>query len=125
MQPSHPAPRLNTNWRLELQAPLELEGARIVAGLVHCAESGTGWIDDDFLVANQVAEGDVVGYVQAIHAEDELDAFGDVEGAVEGSRQAVDVWTAEAIGRDASGVSDGAGLRVAEGADAGCASNWG
>lgn len=55
---------------LELQTPLKLEGARIVAGPAYRAEGGSGWVDADLIVLEVVAKGDVVGYVIAIHAED-------------------------------------------------------
>jgi len=117
---------VETTSMLELQTPLELEGARIVAGTDYCAENGTGCIvciDADLIVLEVVAKGDVVGYVIAIHAEDELGAVGDVEGAVEGHRQAEVGLRAKTKGRNTVRVSDGAGLRVAEGSGAACASN--
>ena len=84
LKSAHPAPRLKTIKDLELNAPLELEGARIVGGPAYRAEGGSGWVDTDLIVLEVVAKGDVVGYVIAIHAEDEFGAAGDVKGAVDG-----------------------------------------
>jgi len=64
---------VETIRNLELNAPLELEGPRIVGGPDYCAENGAGCIvciDADLIVLEVVAKGDVVGYVIAIHAED-------------------------------------------------------
>ena len=115
---------VETIRKLELNAPLELEGARIVAGTGYLAKGGIVYVDADLIVLEVVAEGDVVGYVIAIHAEDELVAVGNVEGAVDGHGQTEVALRAKSKRRNAVGVSDGVDLRVTEGADTGGARNW-